>query len=132
MFQFESLSMNLQCTNINRLAVECRELHVPYYRPEVLSFLCSTSNLYFYKSSIPFFLFTPGYFKTTSSISCNTSLSSNNTQEWWRLSKCTNPICTNPNPICTNSGQPVLLIYSGRIASKVFSLIASAGYVHII
>ena len=62
-----------------------------------------------------------GFFKTQVNIVCNTSLSNISSQEWWTLEMCTNPIYTG------KLGPPILLIYSERIASQVFSIIAGFG-----
>lgn len=70
---------------------------------------------------------TAGFFTSSSSISCNTSLTSSNdsNQEWWTLADCTNPVLSTNG----DSGPPMLLIYSRRIASQAFNLIAGFGYV---
>ena len=64
-----------------------------------------------------------GYYKNSPNISCHTNLSSseNSIQEWWTLAECTDPIHSKV------TGPPILLIYSRRITSQVFNIIAGFG-----
>jgi hypothetical protein len=67
------------------------------------------------------------FFKDGTDVLCNTSLSSSNnfSQEWWTLAECTDPIFRGRG----NLGPPILLIYSRRVPSQIFSLIAGFGII---
>ena len=67
-----------------------------------------------------------GHYSKSVGINCNTSLSSSSNNsgfEWWTLTECTDPLF----PESEKLGPPILLIYSHRIASRLFSAIAGIG-----